>query len=248
MTPVECSSLGNLNDFQNAVNNNSLPSVSWVVPLANNSDHPGQSTWQAGQHYVNSMIRLVEESPEWSSTVMLLLWDDWGAYYDHVTPIQYDQWGEGFRVPLIAISPYSIHGGIVEAPAFNYGTNPAFQGVHQEDLSALLSTIEYNWGLGNLTDRDGYEPNLFYMLNFTQKPLAPLILGDSGVSYPLPPLVMEQSPQTIGQPMASVNALVIPLLRSIGTTTLTIWTAQTSPYHESTAEALSMSGDGDPGD
>src|SRR5579862_843448 len=185
MTKIECSSLGNMKDLQNAISNNNLPAVSWVEPEPQVSDHPGQGTWNNGEQYVSSIINLIESSPEWSSTVIDLTWDDWGGYYDGVTPPQFDQAGQGFRVLLIAISPYSISGGIVEGPSYNYGNTSQFQGAHQEDFSAFLSTIEYNWGLGNLTDRDGYEPNLFYMLNFTQTPLQPLVLANSGVTYPL---------------------------------------------------------------
>ena len=199
MNSIECRSLGNLNDFQTAVKNNNLPSVSWVEPEPQVSDHPGQGTWAAGQQYVSSLINMIENSPEWSSTVIYLTWDDYGGYYDGVSPPQFDTAGEGYRVPLIAISPYSITGGIVQAPSYNYDTQ--FTNVHAEDFSAFLSTIEYNWNLSPLTvqdthARDGNEINLFYMLNFNQTPLKPLVLGTTGVSYPLsscaPPAVRFQ--------------------------------------------------------
>jgi phospholipase C len=55
---------------------------------------------------------------EWASTAIILTWDDWGGFYDHVLPprgpnpvIQY-----GFRVPAIVISPYSIPGSATLTP------------------------------------------------------------------------------------------------------------------------------------
>lgn len=229
-TAIECASLGNLNDLQKAISTNTLPSVSWVEPEPQVSDHPGQGSWANGQQYVSSIVNAIEESPAWNSTVIFLTWDDWGGYYDNVVPQQFDSYGEGMRVPLIAISPYSIPGGIVDAPAYNYGTN--FVGVHQEDFSSFLSTIEYNWGLKNLTDRDGYEPNLFYMLNFSQPLLKPLILSSTGVTYPY---------QTCsGCTVSSFSAVPanVQLYRPPASVAI----------NESNSQALNYSGDGDPGD
>ncbi len=134
-TAIECASLGNLKDFQNAISTDSLRAVSWVEPEPQDSDHPGQGTSAAGQQYVSSIINSIEQSPQFNSTVIFLCWDDWGGYYDNIVPQQFDPAGEGFRVPLIAISPYSIPGGIVDAPAYNYGSATQFQGVHQEDFT-----------------------------------------------------------------------------------------------------------------
>jgi hypothetical protein len=233
MSKAECGNLQNLADFQNELKNNSLPNVSYIIPSPKNSDHPGQSSYQAGQLYISSLINSIESSSAWKTTAIFLTWDDFGGYYDHVVPIQLDQYGEGMRVPLIAISPYSIHGGIIEAPAYNYSQSHIR--VHQEDFSSFLSTIEYNWGLNNLTNRDGYEPNLFYMLNFSQAPLAPLVLGSAGVSYPLPNYIMADSKGT--------NFL------TDGTNPLlSLWTPPVSAYNESLTQALNFSGDGDAGD
>ena len=228
MASTECKSLLNLNDLQNAISSNNLPAVSWVIPEPQVSDHAGQSTWINGQTYVSSVINLIEKSVEWASTAIFLTWDDWGGYYDGILPLQFDSAGEGFRVPLIAISPYSISGGIVQAPSYNYGAK--FQNTHQEDFSAFLSTIEYNWGLGNLTDRDGYEPNLFYMMNFSQSLLTPLFLASSGVVYPL------GSCSTACTYSPSMDPANRPIFNpNVG-------------INESIGQALNYSGNDDPGD
>jgi phospholipase C len=52
------------------------------------------------------------QSPDWGSTVILLSWDDWGGFYDHVAPPHVDQNGYGLRVPGILISPYAKKGYI----------------------------------------------------------------------------------------------------------------------------------------
>jgi phospholipase C len=143
MDKSECGNLLNLNDLEKALRDNNLPEVSYVIPQPRNSDHPQYSTYEGGQLYVTSIINAIENSSAWKSTVIYLTWDDWGGYYDHIHPLQFDQYGEGFRVPLIAISPYSIRGAIVQAPAYHYGSK--FTQARQEDFSSFLSTIEYNW-------------------------------------------------------------------------------------------------------
>ncbi len=230
-TPVECSSLKNEIDLENAISSNTLPAVSWVIPEPTVSDHPGQSSLIDGQKYVSSVINMIEQSKAWSSTAIFLTYDEAGGYYDGITPLQLDPAGDGFRVPLIVISPYSIPGGLLQAPAYNYGSG--FKGIHQVDFSSFLSTIEYNWGLKNLTDRDGYEPNLFYMLNFSQKPLPPLILASSGVTYPIsscPPSACSYSPDS-----TYVQSSIFQPGPNVG-------------INESIAQALNYSGNGDPAD
>jgi phospholipase C len=217
--PTECKSLLNLSDLKNAINSGNLPAVSWVEPEPTVSDHPGQSTFAAGQHYVSSLINLIEHSSEWSSTVIYLTWDDWGGYYDGVVPTQIDTAGDGFRVPLIAISPYST-GKMVGGPS-------------QEDFSAFLSTIEYNWGLAPLggNARDGSESNLFYMLNFNQTPLKPLVLASSGVKYPL---------SSCSAPACTYSSVNIPANTTVYNPNVGI--------NESVSQALNYSGNDDPGD
>jgi phospholipase C len=51
-------------------------------------------------------------SPDWDSTAIFLAWDDWGGFYDHVTPPVVDGAGYGLRVPGIVISPYAKAGYI----------------------------------------------------------------------------------------------------------------------------------------
>jgi phospholipase C len=83
--------------------------VSWVVPSGAVSEHPPGAV-SAGQSYVTSLINAVMHSPEWNSTAIFLNWDDWGGFYDHVTPPTVDQNGYGLRVPAMVISPYGKHG------------------------------------------------------------------------------------------------------------------------------------------
>jgi len=81
-----------------------LPSVSWVTPPFNSSDHPSANI-DNGQAWVKKQIDAVMQGPNWSTTVILLTWDEWGGFYDHVVPPVIDGQGFGFRTPLIIIGP-----------------------------------------------------------------------------------------------------------------------------------------------
>ena len=88
-----------------------LPSVAWVTPGFADSDHPAESI-KGGQTFVTDMLRALDKGPDASSTIVLLTWDEWGGFYDHVVPVQIDQGGYGFRTPLIIIGPMVKHGFI----------------------------------------------------------------------------------------------------------------------------------------
>jgi phospholipase C len=106
--------LGNiksLSNFYAAARTGSLPAVSWITPNGRVSEHP-PGLISTGETYVTGLINAIMQSPDWSSTAIFLAWDDWGGFYDHVTPPQVDAQGYGLRVPGLVISPYAKQGFI----------------------------------------------------------------------------------------------------------------------------------------
>ena len=98
-----------LSRFYAAAARGRLPSVSWVMPAYAESDHPGASL-RTGQAWVSSIVDAVMRSRDWKSSAILLAWDDWGGFYDHVAPPRVDRNGYGLRVPGLLISPYARRG------------------------------------------------------------------------------------------------------------------------------------------
>jgi phospholipase C len=88
--------------------------VSWVVPRW--TDHPPQSACN-GENETVDLVNAVMNSPYWSSTAIVMDWDEWGGFYDHVKPPlwhgnQNEHISYGFRVPLIVISPFVKSGNL----------------------------------------------------------------------------------------------------------------------------------------
>jgi phospholipase C len=100
-----------VDDFLHDAQYGGLPTVSWVVPSGDVSEHPPTSI-KAGQAYVTTLINTVMKGPDWNSTAIFLAWDDWGGFYDNVVPPRVDENGYGLRVPGIVISPYARRGYI----------------------------------------------------------------------------------------------------------------------------------------
>jgi phospholipase C len=88
-----------------------MPKVAWIAPDFRDSEH-GPALVSTGQAYVTKLINAVMRSPEWTSSAIFVVWDDWGGFYDHMRPPYVDHQGYGFRVPGLVISPYAKHGFI----------------------------------------------------------------------------------------------------------------------------------------
>ncbi|HKB17638.1 MAG TPA: alkaline phosphatase family protein [Candidatus Dormibacteraeota bacterium] len=105
----QVSDVQTIDHFYSDVKSGHLPAVSWVVPNGAVSEHP-PGLVSAGQAYVTTLVNSIMASADWSSTAIFLSWDDWGGFYDHVTPPVVDNAGYGLRVPGLVISPYARRG------------------------------------------------------------------------------------------------------------------------------------------
>lgn len=137
-----------------------LPAVSWLVTgLA--SEHPPDSTCY-GENWSVNQINAVMEGPDWSSTAIFVMWDDFGGFYDHVPPPQIDQFGLGPRVGFLIISPYARRGYISHT---------------QYEASSILKFMEETFGIPSLGLRDATANDPMDSFDFSQVPLSPLILS-----------------------------------------------------------------------
>jgi phospholipase C len=141
----------------NDITNGTLRSVSIVTPDAYNSDH-ARFPSTTGPMWVQSIVSAIGSSPYWKDTAIFVTWDDWGGWYDHVVPPYIDQNGAGFRVPLIAISPYAKHGYVSHV---------------QFETASITRYIEDVFALRSLGQRDATATAPHDMFDYSQT-VAPL--------------------------------------------------------------------------
>jgi phospholipase C len=140
----------------------SLPAVAYIVP-SGASEHPPQSP-SSGERSVKNLIQELMRSSSWDSSAFMLLYDDWGGWYDHVIPPQVDQLGYGGRVPGLLVSPFAKKGYIDST---------------QLDLTSILKFIEANWNILPLSTRDAKANNILSAFDFNQALTQPVFLSAS---------------------------------------------------------------------
>jgi phospholipase C len=175
-------------DFDAAVATNNLPAVSFLKAGEYQDGHAGYSDPLDEQAFVVKEINQLQKSKEWSSTAVVLAYDDSDGWYDHVTPPVVngsqdaaldqsvlcgkkqvsggyaDRCGYGPRLPLLVVSPYA------KANHVDHSLT---------DQSSILKFIEDNWRTGRIGDHsfDERAGSLNGMFNFHQRPdTKPLIL------------------------------------------------------------------------
>jgi phospholipase C len=155
------------------IQNNTLPAVSFVKPSGYVDGHPSSSKLNLFEGFVQKIVTAAQANPTlWAQTAILITFDEGGGYYDsgYVQPVDY--FGDGTRIPMIAVSPFTAPGTI----AHNYA-----------DHVSVLKFIERNWTQNPVTSRsrdnfpnpitsaaNPYVPNnspaisdLFELFNFT---------------------------------------------------------------------------------
>lgn len=144
-----------------------LPDVSYIVP-SGASEHPPQKPI-TGERTVKNLIQELMRSSSWNTSAFMLLYDDWGGWYDHVTPPQVDAFGYGLRVPGILVSPFARQG---------YVDNT------QLDFTSVLKFIETNWNVAPLASRDATANNFLSAFDFTHVQRAPAFLLSARATAP----------------------------------------------------------------
>ncbi len=106
-TPARAEHLRDGDEFLKAIDAGTLPAVAFYKPQGNLNQHPGYANVQAGDDHAADLIARLEASPQWSSTVVIVTYDENGGFWDHVPPPRGDRWGPGLRVAAIIISPFA---------------------------------------------------------------------------------------------------------------------------------------------
>ncbi|MBV8730118.1 MAG: phosphoesterase [Acidobacteriia bacterium] len=126
-------------DLYNDIANGTLPAVSFVKPSGWVDGHPASSKWELFEGFVKKTVDAVHSNKDlWDSTAIFVTVDEGGGYYDHGYVQALDFFGDGTRIPLIAVSKWAKPGHIS----------------HQyTDHISVLKFVERNWDLPTISGR-----------------------------------------------------------------------------------------------
>jgi phospholipase C len=134
------------------------------------SEHPPAYPC-AGENLSVQIINAAMKTPQWKEMAIIVTWDDWGGFYDHVGQPVYKCgnghiYNEGFRLPVIILSPYAKKGYVLKTPT---------------EQASVPRLVEDLWGMEYMAKRDPHARDatagsLMDAFDFTQAPRAPLLL------------------------------------------------------------------------
>ena len=214
------SDVQSFNSFYAALNQGTLPSVSWVMPVGGGASgidqHPEANVTQ-GEDWLLGVVNGVMRSGYWNSTAIFVTYDEGGGYYDHVPPPVVDGVQLGFRVPLFVISPYAKE---------DYVSNTVM------NHASTLAFVDYNWRLPALN-------------TFVADSGLPLDMFDFGQPYPggslvRQPVVLNNQSSFPAAPQMPFSGLPYQRegaysgdLASMGTAVYVAGNSTVTPFYES---------------
>jgi phospholipase C len=163
--PASRANLQDTINLYDAIQNNTLPAVSFVKPSGWVDGHPASSKLILFEGFVKKIVDMVQANPDvWATTAIFITFDESGGYYDsgYVQPLDY--FGDGTRIPLIVVSPFTTAGHISHS---------------YTDHVSILKFIEANWGVPPVTSRS--RDNFPNPVTSSSNPYVPLnspALGD----------------------------------------------------------------------
>jgi phospholipase C len=143
-----------------------LPHVAFVDPRfvdeengTSGDQHP-HGDIRSGEQFLAQVYDAVVSGPAWPRTLLVINYDEWGGFFDHVPPqaAADDDPGNalrGFRVPALVVSPRARRGAVAH---------------RVYDHTSVLKAIEWRWGLAPLTRRDAAARNIAEVLDFGSPP------------------------------------------------------------------------------
>jgi phospholipase C len=154
---VRTSHIFDTTELYEDIKNGTLPEVSFVKPSGWVDGHPASSKWDLYEGFVKKIVDAVQANKDlWDTTAIFITTDEGGGYYDsgYVQPL--DFFGDGTRIPLIAVSKFTKPGHISHSYA---------------DHVSVLKFIEHNWFLGTISGRS--RDNLANPISKADNPYVP---------------------------------------------------------------------------
>jgi phospholipase C len=198
------SHFGHFSDFRSDAAAGNLPGYAFLEPSwssTGNSQHPNYNV-ALGEQLILDTYRAVRDGPGWTSTLLIVTYDEHGGCYDHVSPpwgatAPDDSAGEfgfdftrfGPRVPTVLVSPLIEAGTVYRVPD---GSTPL-------DHTSILATIEHRWSVPPLTRRDALAPDIAGALTLSEARTDDPLSGVTAPTAPPTPAAMAAQPSHLQQ-------------------------------------------------
>jgi phospholipase C len=193
-TSAPDSHFGVFSDFQQAAAAGTLPPYTFLEPSwgsTGNSQHPNYNV-ASGEQFIRDVYYALRRGPAWSSTLLIITYDEHGGCFDHVPPpggavppdgavgeYGFDFRRFGVRVPTVLVSPLIAPGTVFRVAP---GTMPL-------DHTSILKTVERRWRLAALTARDAAAQEVGAALTLTTARTDDPLLGVTVPQATTPPAV-----------------------------------------------------------
>jgi phospholipase C len=126
-------------DLYDDIQTGNLPAISWVKPSGWVDGHPASSKLDLFEGFAKKIVTMVQANRDlWNSTAIFITVDEGGGYYDSGYVQNLDFFGDGTRIPLLVVSPFTESGHISHS---------------YSDHVSTLKFIERNWNLPTISDR-----------------------------------------------------------------------------------------------
>jgi phospholipase C len=154
--------------FLDDVERGELPQVSWLIPPESYNEHPGgEKSVCAGENWTVQHVNAIMQSEYWENTAIVVVWDDFGGFYDPAVPPRVDYMGLGPRTPALIISPYTVRGDNPDGGFVDHTTY---------EFSSVLAFIEGLFELEPMTQRDAEADPLSGAFDFENPRFKKLLL------------------------------------------------------------------------
>jgi acid phosphatase len=128
--------------FLDDIRTGALPPVTFYKPQGSMDQHASYANITDGERHIATLLTALKASPQWDHMLIVVTYDEFGGWWDHVAPPKADRWGPGTRIPALVISPYAKKGVVDHT---------------QYDTTSILRFITNRWNvpaLPGITERD----------------------------------------------------------------------------------------------
>jgi phospholipase C len=118
--------------FLSDIRTGHLPPVTFYKPQGSVNEHASYSSVTDGDRHIAAVLTALKASPQWSHMLVVVTYDEFGGWWDHVAPPKADRWGPGTRIPALIVSPFARTGTVDHT---------------QYDTTSILRFITNRWKL-----------------------------------------------------------------------------------------------------